>query len=301
MAKAMTAHPLGGLERAKRRAGLLFAAPAVLHFLIFTSIPVFAAIGLSFTNYSPLGGGHWIGLGNYVKMASDRVFWIAVKNTTVYSVWTVPLCIAIALGMAIAVNEGIRAKAFYRVAFYMPQVTATVVIAVVWMFIYNEQFGMLNFLLEKLGLHGKNWLSDQNWALPSVIGMAVWRGVGQKMIIYLAALQGIPDYLYEAARIDGANSWQMFRRVTVPLLAPATFFITVTALIESFQVFESIYVMTQGGPVNATTTIGHQIYQQAFEFTKMGYASAEAVFLAVVIFIITLINMKYVKGEVDYV
>lgn len=297
----MTARRLSGLERAKRRAGLLFAAPAVLHFLIFTSIPVFAAIWLSFTNYSALGGGRWVGLANYVKMASDHDFLNAVKNTAVYTVWTVPLSMAIALGLAVALNEGIRAKAFFRIAFYMPQVTATVVIAVVWMFLYNGQFGLLNYGMELVGLKGKNWLFDKDWAMPAVIAMTVWRGVGQKMIIYLAALQGIPDYLYESARIDGANGWQIFRRITVPLLAPATFFILVTAMIESFQVFESVFVMTQGGPAGATTTVGHQIYQQAFEFTKMGYASAEAVFLAVVIFIITLINMKYIKGEVDYV
>jgi len=300
-AKGKPRYRYQGMERTKQRAGLLFVAPALLHFLIFTSIPVFVAVGISFTNYSPLGGGKFIGIQNYIKMISDELFWTALKNTLVYSFWTVPVTMALALFLALILNRKLRALAWYRAAFYMPQVTATVAIAVVWMWMFNNQFGVINWVLEGMGLKAVEWLTSPTWAMPAIVIMSVWRGLGGTMVIFLAAQQGIPDYLYEAARIDGANDRQIFWRITLPLLAPATFFLLVTGLIGSFQVFDSIYVMTGGGPSHATTTIAHQIYEQAFQFTKMGYASAEAVVLTIVVFIITVINMKYVKSDADYV
>jgi multiple sugar transport system permease protein len=210
----------GGLLATQKRAGLLLAAPAVIHFLFTSSIPVVAAFLLSFTDYSPLAAPNWIGLENYRRALSDELFWVATRNTLLYVIGLVPASMAIGLALAVALNERLPGRTVYRTAFYLPHVTAAAAIAVIWLWIYNPQFGMLNALLQLAGLPRQSWLSSPALALWAVVLVGIWARIGYLMIIYLAALQGIPESLYEAAKLDGANSWQRFRSITLPLLRP---------------------------------------------------------------------------------
>jgi ABC-type sugar transport system permease subunit len=293
--------PAGGLARAQRRAGLLLALPAVLHFLLTTSIPVAAALGLSFTSYSPLAPPSWVGLDNYRRALADELFWIAAKNTALYVIGLVPISMALGLALALALNERIKGRALYRTAYYLPHVTAASAAAVIWLWIYNPQFGLLNSLFQAVGLPRQSWLANPSYALWAVLAVGVWLRVGYLMVIYLAALQGIPESLYEAAALDGANRWQRFRWVTLPLLRPATFFALVVTTIEGSQVFQTVYVMTSGGPGYATTTFAREIYRNGFEHFQLGYAAAWAFLLFAIVFAITMINRKLVPSDVDYV
>lgn len=286
------------LERKQRLAGIILVTPAMLHFILFTSIPIVMALWLSMTDYRVFSPPNWNWFSNYVEMFRDNVFMLSIWNTTVYTFWTVPVSMAIALVVAFILNEKLRLRAWYRAAFFMPHVTATVAIAMVWMWMYNKEFGLLNAVLQGVGLPKINWLGDPNWSMFSVILLGIWKGIGQKMIIYLAALQGIPNQLYEAASIDGASKLQQFYRITIPMLSQVTFFIFVISLIDSFQVFEQIYVMTGGGPVHSTTVMTYEIYRNAFESYRMGYASAQAFLLFLIVFILTLISKKYTRSEV---
>jgi multiple sugar transport system permease protein len=290
----------GGLLAAQKRAGLLLAAPAVIHFLFTSSIPVVAAFVLSFTDYSPLAAPNWIGLENYRRALSDELFWVATRNTLLYVVGLVPASMAIGLALAVALNERLPGRTVYRTAFYLPHVTAAAAIAVIWLWIYNPQFGMLNALLQLAGLPRQSWLSSPALALWAVVLVGIWARIGYLMIIYLAALQGIPESLYEAAKLDGANSWQRFWSITLPLLRPATFFALVITVIEGSQVFQTVYVMTGGGPGYATTTLAREIYRNGFEHFQLGYAAAWAFLLFAAVFAITMINRKLVPSDVDY-
>jgi ABC-type sugar transport system permease subunit len=290
----------GNIHVAEERAAIFFVAPAILHFLIFTSLPVFAVIYLSFTDYSILKPPQLIGLENYIDAFKDQVFWTAIGNTLVYVATVVPATVVLGLGAALLLNQALIGRSFYRVAIYMPHVTSAAAISMVWLWLFNGQFGLFNFVLEKLGLPAVNWLDDPDTALWAIIIMSVWRGVGSNMVLFLAGLQSIPQIMYEAAEVDGADRWNLFRRITLPLLTPTTFFVFVTSLIGSFQVFEQVYMMTRGGPGYATTTIVHQIYKQAFEHYKLGYASALSVVLVLVIFTLTMLNNKLLKSDVEY-
>src|SRR6266536_2579627 len=291
----------GGLHASRQRAGMLLAAPAVLHFLLTTSIPVVAAFVLSFTDYSPLDTPHWIGLENYRRVLSDELFWTAARNTGLYVLGLVPVSLAVGLAVALALNERLRGRAFYRTAFYLPHVTAGAAIAVIWLWIYNPQFGLLNALLQAVGLPRQSWLVSPTWALWAIVLVGIWARTGYLMIIFLAALQGIPETLYEAAKLDGAGRWQRFWSITLPLLRPATFLALVVTLIEGAQVFQSVYVMTNGGPGYATTTVAREIFRNAFEHFQLGYASAWAFLLFAAIFAVTMINRKLVPSDVDYI
>lgn len=285
------------LEKKQRKAGVILVLPAMIHFIMFTTIPILIALWLSMTDYRVFSPAQWNWFANYVEMWNDKVFMISIWNTAVYTFWTVPVSMAISLVIAFILNQKLRMRAWYRAAFFLPHVTATVAIAMVWMWMYNNEFGLFNAFLESFGIKGINWLGDPNWSMFSVVLLGIWKGIGQKMIIYLAALQGIPNQLYEASKIDGANAFQQFMRITVPMLTAATFFIFVISLIDSFQVFEQIYVMTGGGPINSTTVMTYEIYQNAFESYRMGYASAQAFLLFVIVFILTIISRKYMKSE----
>jgi multiple sugar transport system permease protein len=285
------------LERRQRRAGYLLCAPAVAHMVLFTLIPVLAALWLSFTDYRVLTPPSWVGLDNYVTMFQDQAFRRSIWNTTVYTFFTVPFAMVLALLVAVALNEKLRARAWYRAAFFLPHVTATVAVAMVWIWMYNPRIGLFNAALGVFGIGRINWLGDPNFALPSVIVMGIWQGIGVKMLIYLAALQGIAEHLYEAAAIDGANKWQQFIYITVPQLKYATFFVFVISLIDSFQVFDSIWVMTQGGPVNSTTVMTYEVYRSAFQSFRMGYASAQAVLLFAIIFVLTVVSKRLTRSD----
>jgi len=281
-------------------AGYLFVAPAMVIFFVFTLLPVAIALYLSFTNYDVFTKMDWIGAANYEDVFQDELFWRALWNTSTYTVWSIPLSMAIGLGAALLLNQKLRGLGLYRTIYYVPVVTSMVAVAMIWLQLFDPLYGVISNALEAIGIKGIDWLGDPNLAMPSIIAVSVWKVIGWNMLIYLAGLQGIPDYLKEAAAIDGANRWQTFWKITLPLLQPPTFFIFVTFLIGAFQVFDVVYVMTGGGPANATTTLVHQIYNAAFKALDMGYAAAMSFVLFGIILVVSLFSMRATRGEVSY-
>lgn len=291
---------IGPVARDQRRTGVLFLILPMLLFLVFSVYPMLYAGYLSLTSYSFTQAPKFIGIANFQRLFSDSVFHTAFVNTLIYALGVVPTGMVLALLLAVLLNQKVRGITIFRVAFYLPVVTSTVASGMIWLWMYAPDTGLVNRMLEAVGLHGQRWLIDPNLALLAVMLVAIWKNLGYTMTIFLAALQGVPMHLYEAAEIDGANSWDKFWVITVPLLRPATFFIFVTSIISSFQVFGSIYVMTHGGPGYATTTIVHQIYLNAFRYLRMGYASAEALVLFIVIFSLALFNWRFLRSDVEY-
>ncbi|OAN15745.1 sugar ABC transporter permease [Exiguobacterium sp. RIT452] len=288
------------------RAPYLLIAPTVLLLLLFSITPLFVAFVMSFTNMDLAGIANfanvdWIGMTNYLEIFKDEVFLQALSNTVVYVVIGVPLVIALSLSIAIAINFG-RGKVFewFRVVFYMPSITNVVAVAVVWGFLFNPQYGLFNFILNTVGLPDVPWLQDPFVAKLSLILLALWRAVGINMIIFLAALQGIPRTYYEAAALDGANTFQQMFKITIPLLRYAIFFVTVTTLIGWIQFFEEPFIMTEGGPLNSTTSLALFIYQNGFQLSNFGYAAAGSVVLFVLIITVTLIQFRVQKNENPY-
>jgi multiple sugar transport system permease protein len=283
--------------RSVRRAGWLMVAPAVAHVTIWIAIPVVATLLLSFTDYRVFAAPRWNGLENYVEIWNDLVFRKATWNTVVYTFFTVPFSMAIAVVVAVLLNQKLRLRAAYRAAFFLPQVTATVAIAMVWLWMYNPQYGLLNGLLSFFGLPSKAWLADPSWALWAVIAVGIWQGIGLKMLIYLAALQNIDGDLYEAASIDGASRIRQFFSITLPMLKPATFFVFVVSIIGAFQVFELVYVLTDGGPANATTMMTYEVYRSAFEDFRMGFACAQSMVLFAFLLFLTVANRRLTRSD----
>lgn len=290
----------GRLSQPKVRAAYLFIAPAMLGLLGFTFIPIVAALYFSFTEYNVLAAPKWTGLDNYTALVRDRIFVQSLWNTVYYTIGTIPFKIGIGLALALLLNRKLRGIAFFRALYYMPQVTSIVAVSIVWLYLYNPQLGLFNAALEAVGLPRQLWLLDTNLALPSLMVLGVWKSVGLGMVIYLAGLQSIPEQFYEAAKIDGADRWASFWNVTLPLLGPTTFFLTVVNVIGTFQVFDQIYVMTNGGPAYATSTVVYQIYLQAFQQFHMGYASAMAFVLFLIIFALTCLNFRFRRQDVEY-
>lgn len=275
----------------------MLSAPALLHIVVFLVLPTAMVVGLSFTDYSFTGAYQWIGAANYQELWADQHFRTALVNTLLYTIVTVPFAMALALLIALGVNIPMRGQAFLRVAFYLPQVTATVAIATVWLWIYQPDVGLANSALSLFGFGPVPWLTSTDTALPALILVGVWHGLGAKMVVYLAALQSVNRELIEAAQLDGAGRWQVFRHVTWPALAPAQFFVLVTSVIASFQVFELVYVMTKGGPADSTTVLTYDVYKNAFAGLRLGYASAESVVLVILIALITVIGLKLQRGR----
>jgi multiple sugar transport system permease protein len=271
------------LIRSQVRAGWVLLAPALLHSGIFIVIPVVAAITLSFTDYSFGDSWSWVGFQNYVDLFRDQDFLAALKNTILYAVVVIPVSMAISLTIAMGLNQKIKGIGFFRTAFYLPTVTATVAIATIWLWIYNPGSGLANGFLSLFGFAPGRWLSDPNTALPSLMVVGIWQGLGTKIIIYLAALQGVSRDLLESASLDGASRWQKFVNVTWPALGPVQFFVLVTSIVGTFQVFDLVYVMTKGGPGTETTVLVLDIYQNAFQALRLGAASAETVIMMILI------------------
>lgn len=272
----------------------------MLIFGIFTLLPVAIALYLSFTDYDVFTRMNWIGIANYQDVFDDEYFWRALWNTLTYTAWSIPLSMAIGLGLAMLLNQKLRGLGLYRTVYYVPVVTSMVAVAMIWVQLFDPLYGVLSNAVEAIGLKGIDWLGDPRLAMPSIIVVSVWKVIGWNMLIYLAGLQGIPEYLKEAAAIDGANRWQTFWRITLPLLQPTTFFIFVTSLIGAFQVFDVVYVMTGGGPANATTTLVHQIYNAAFKSLDMGYAAAMSFVLFGIILVVSLFSFRAMRAEVSY-
>lgn len=280
---------------------LLFLSPSIFGFLLFLLVPSVAAVGLSMMEWDVVSAPVWAGLDNYrTLLANDPVFWLSLRLTIYYAALSIPLSIIGALGLALAVNQRLRGITVFRVIYFIPVVSSMVAVAMIWRWLYAMDYGLFNLMLMNLGLDQVPWLSDGRFVIPSIVIMSVWKGLGYGMIIYLAGLQGIPTHLYEAAKIDGANRWQMFWGVTMPLLSPTHFFMLVTSVIASFQVFDSVYLMTQGGPGNDSRVYSFYLYQQAFVYRHMGLASAMAWILFLIIFVITMIQMRYFQKGVTY-
>ncbi|WP_406053070.1 carbohydrate ABC transporter permease [Kribbella sp. NBC_00889] len=288
-----------GVEGAKARAGWLLLAPSLVHSVIFIAIPGLMAVYLSFTNARVAGQGDWIGLKNYLDLFQDAQFVNAVKNTLLYTIAVVPVAMALSLAVALGLNQKIPARGLFRTLFYIPVVTSTVAVAAVWLWIYNPAAGLGNQVLAFFGLARSGWLTDPDVALPALMVVGVWQGLGAKMIIYLAALQSISQDLMEAATLDGASRWQTFWNVTWPGLGPVHFFVLVTSIAGSFQVFDLIYVTTGGGPANATNVLTFDIFTNAFERLHIGYASAETVIMLVFVGILISLGRLSLRNRED--
>jgi len=275
------------------KVGYLLLLPFYSFYFLFILLPVTAVLFFSFTNYDFYKTMNWVGLKNYANLFQDDIFAKSVWNTLRYGMMTVVPQMIFGLAVAIALNGNIAFKKFCRSAFYTPYIFSMVAVSMIWMWMYDPSYGFINSFLSAIGIAPKQWLFDARYAMNAITVMSVWKVIGYNMVIYLSGLQSIPSYLYEAAVVDGANSWQRFTKITLPMLAPTTFFLFVTAVINTFKVFDAVNVMTNGGPMDSTTTMVHQIYNKAFMEFKMGYSCSMAVVMLIIISAITLANMKY--------
>jgi multiple sugar transport system permease protein len=278
-----------------------FIMPNLLGFAAFTLVPMVFSMAMSFLSWDGAGAITFAGLKNFSHMLHDEGFRISLSNTLYYVLGTVPTTMVAALGLAILLNRGLKGKNFFRAVFFFPYVASLVAVAVVWNMMFHPSMGPVNNILRFLGMaKPPKWTASTTWAMPTVIMASIWKNVGYYLIIYLAALQGIPQELYEAARIDGASSWKCFRRITLPLLTPATFFVTMMLTISSFKVFDLIYVMTGGGPGRATNVLVFSIYDSAFISFDFGYSSAIGLALFVIVLALTVAQFRLEKKWVNY-
>lgn len=281
--------------------GWLFISPVVVGVLAFYFVPILVSLYTSFTNWDGLTQREWVGWFNYERLLTrDAAFRETIWNTLFYVAGHIPLTIGIALGLALLCHRELPGVTWYRAAYFLPVVTNVVAISLVWSYFFSPQDGPVNWFIGLLGADGPSWLTSTTWAMPAIIIVSVWFGVGYPMVILLAGLQGIPEVYYEAAKIDGASAFWRFRSITIPLLTPTLFFLTITQFISSFQVFGIIYVMTSGGPANSTEVYIHNLYKNAFQFSRMGYASAMAWLLFITIALISLVQWKLQKYWVHY-
>jgi len=292
--------PRLSLARQEELLAYLFIMPSLLGFVIFLVVPMVASLGISFYDWELLSPPQFVGLKNFGALFTDVIFRDVVVNTAYYTFGLVPLNLVVSLGLAVWLNTRLRGLMWYRAAFFLPVITVTVAVALIWRWMYEPRAGIINTGLRAIGLPGPAWLGDPHWAMAAIIIMSVWKGFGYNMVLFLAGLQGIPITIYEAAMLDGANAWQRFWKITLPLLSPMVFLAVVLTVISSFQVFDQAYVMTNGGPANATNTIVLSIYQNGFQYFRMGYASAIAWVLFGVIFLFTLAQMRLQGSWVQY-
>jgi multiple sugar transport system permease protein len=273
----------------------LFIAPGLLLFSVFTFGAMIFSLYLTFHHWSIIEPDKpFVGLDNYDRLIHDESFRRAAINTVYFTGASVPCTMAIGLGIALLLNQPLRGRSIFRTIYFLPVVTPFVVVSIIWKWLYQPDYGLFNFYLLKTHLIDQPllWLSSENLAMPSVILMSVWGGIGYSMVIYLAGLQSIPEELYEAAEVDGAGAWARLRYITIPMLRPTTLFLLVIGIIGSFQVFTQIFIMTSGGPVEHTTTMVYFIYQTAFQFFDMGYASTLAYALFLMLLVFTVINLR---------
>lgn len=288
-------------ELSKNLVAYSFILPNLLGFAIFTLIPMVFSLALALMSWDGANQVSWVGLENFKNLLDDSTFKIALKNTFWYVGGTVPLTMICSLGLAVLLNQPIRGRNIFRTIYFFPYVASLVAVAVVWNMLFFPSAGPVNEFLRAIGVENPpRWSASVDWAMPTVILASIWRNMGYYMIIYLAALQGIPRILYEAAEIDGASAWQKFRYVTVPMLTPATFFISIMLTITSFKVFDLIMVMTNGGPGRATNVLVIHTYNTAFRQFKFGYSSAIAMVLFVLVMVITIVQFYMERRWVEY-
>ena len=268
--------------------------------LAFTIGPMLASLGISFTNWSLLAPAQWVGFDNYRSLWSDAEFRSSLGHTLVFIAGYLPLVLVSGLAVALALNQRIRGLALFRTIYFLPVVTSWVVVALIWKWLLNPQTGVVDYLIGLVGVNGPGWWVDPHWAMPSIILASAWKDIGFVMIILLAGLQSIPDDYYEAASLDGAGRIALFRHITLPLLSPALFFVVVISLINNFQVFDQVWVMTQGGPAGSTSVVMERIVKNAFSFGRMGYAAAMSWVLFAIILMITLLQFRLQRRWVNY-
>lgn len=280
------------LYREERRNAYLFIAAPVIGFLVFILVPALYSFYGSFTNWNGLGQMNFIGLQNYIDLISDESFHKSMFNT-LFLMLGIPIGIILALLLALGLNRAIFGTQFFRVVYYIPVISSIAAVAILWQWAYNGDYGLVNQFLGKLGIDGPSWLMDKDTVKPVLIIMTIWKGLGYSMLLYLAALQSVPKTYYEAATLDGANAFQVFKNITLPMVKPVTFFIVVTNIIAGAQIFVEVQVMTPtGGPEFSSATVVFYIWQKAFGNFEMGYGSAMAVVLGLFIFIVTFIQFK---------
>jgi multiple sugar transport system permease protein len=278
---------------------LLFLSPTLIIFSAFILFPVFFSFYLSFHKWNMFGGETtFIGFDNYIRMFKNPEFWQVLKNTAIYTIGTIPLNMALALWVAFILNKKIIGKRFLRTAFFAPVIISPVAAAVIWRWLYDPNFGLINYFIAALGFSPVNWLNEPTAAMFALIIVGVWKTFGVNMVLFSAGLQGIPQSYYEAAELDGAGRWDKFWNITVPLLSPTTFFIMIMSMISSFQVFDIVYVLTSGGPLGSTKVLVFYVYEYAFKFFEMGYSSAISYFLFAVLFMLTMLQIRYMKNKV---
>jgi multiple sugar transport system permease protein len=275
-------------------------APMMIGFAIFFLLALVASLALSLTDWEVISAPNWVGLSNYARLPQDEIFLGALRNTAALTIPNVALRLLLSLLIAVALNSRIRFRAFYRTLFFMPVLTMPVAIATIWKWLFDPGFGPINAQLGRLGLPQPEWLNYPETAVIAVVIVLLWSGVGYDMVIFLAGLQNIPREYYEAAQIDGASAFRQFRDITLPLLTPTTFFLTVVAIIGSFQVFDLVYVMTRVGNINRFPTIVYYIYEEGFQNFRMGYAVTIAWVLLAIILVFTLVQFRLQRRWVHY-
>lgn len=280
------------LHRQEHLTALAFVALPVIGFLLFTLYPMLFSVYASFTNWNGLTAPVFSGLDNYIAMVKDPYFLEAMYNTF-FLMLGIPIGLVISLALALAMNRKMRGSTFFRTVYYVPVISSIAAVAILWQWAFNGDFGLINQILALVGIDGPNWLQDTATVKPALIIMAIWKGLGFSMLLYLAALQSVPRHLYEAAALDGAGAWKQFRHITVPMVRPVTFFLVVTSVIGGSQVFVEINIMTPtGGPEFSSATIVWYIWQKAFDNLQMGYASAMSIVLGLMVFLITFIQFR---------
>ncbi|MCH4191682.1 MAG: sugar ABC transporter permease [Butyrivibrio sp.] len=288
-------------RRSEVISGYLFILPSLIIFVTFMIIPIFMGLYISLTDYDGFKTMNFIGLKNYADMFKDSYFQVSFKNNILYTLFTVPGTLILSLLLAVAVNKGIKGSPVFKTVFFFPYITSMVAVGIIWTLLFNPTVGPINSFLKSVGISNPpGWLLSTKSALPAVMIVTIWKWAGYYMIIFLAGLQGIPKQLYEASEVDGASGITRFFHITLPLLSPTTFLILILLIINSFQVFDLINIMTEGGPGRATNVLVYRIYQEGFKYMHFGYASAEAYFLFAIILIITGIQFWGQKKWVVY-
>lgn len=281
----------------QERMAYIFIAPPLLLYFVFSLLPTLVGLVLSFTKYDVIQKPQFVAFDNFARIFKDEFFWTYLWNTVRYAVLAVPLGFMASMGAALLLNRKKKGVSIFRAAFYLPVLCSMVAMATIWLWLLNANYGVINTLLFKIGIIGPAWLADTRYAMLSIVIMSVWAGFGGNMMIFLAGLQGVPDQLYEAARLDGANRVQEFLHITIPSIGTTVFFVSTTMIIGSLQMFDAAYILTRGGPGGSTKTLVYYIYETAFNDLRMGYAASMSMLLFVFIMVFSLINIRFNKDS----
>jgi multiple sugar transport system permease protein len=289
-------------ERGWRHAAwvALFVLPGFSALLLFVIGPILASLVLTVFEWDLLTDPNFVGVDNFTRLIADDAFWSALWHTLYYIAGYVPLVMVAALAVALVLNTRMPALGVIRTAFFLPVVSSWVAVALLWTWMFNPRYGLINYGLSFFGVNGPDWLYDRTWAMPAIILTSVWKDLGFVMVVFLAGLQTIPRDYYEAASLDGANRWEQLRSITLPLLAPTTFFVAVISIIQSFQVFTQVWIMTEGGPAGATTVLVERIVKHAFSYGEMGYAATISWVLCLIVFSVTILQHRLQRWSSVY-